>query len=110
MTELEGYEQQIQERLKATAEQQKMIEGLLAGGALRQAFDSSLQNKPQFLKLHQQPLAQAWGGDYSSLQSEAATVDELGLFLPGSRSKPTSQVLTWRVTGRWVRWRWWSFP
>ncbi len=92
LTELEGYEQQIQERLKTIAEQEKVIEGLLAGGALRQAFDSYLLNKAQFLKLHQQLLAQARDGDYSSVESQAAMVDELGLLFAGQSEQAFGQL------------------
>src|SRR5690606_19550452 len=92
LTELEGYEQQVLERLKTIAEQEKVIEGLLAGGALRQAFDSYLLNKAQFLKLHQQLLAQARDGDYSSVESQAAMVDELGLFFAGQSEQAFGQL------------------
>lgn len=92
LTELEGYEQQIQERLKTIAEQEKVIEGLLAGGPLRQAFDSYLLNKAQFLKLHQQLLAQARDGDYSSVESQAAMVDELGLLFAGQSEQAFGQL------------------
>ena len=92
VTELDGYEQQIQERIKTIAGQEKVISGLLVGPALRQAFDSYLLKKSQYLELHQQLLAQARNGDYGSIESQAAMVDELGLFFAGQSEQAFGQL------------------
>lgn len=92
LVEIEGYEQQIQQRLKTIAEQEKIIDGLIAGDALRQAYSGYQANKANFLKLHEQLLARARDGDYSTVDSQAGMADELGLFFAGQSEQAFSQL------------------
>ena len=92
LVEIEGYEQQIQQRLKTIAEQEKIIDGLIADDALRQAYSGYQANKANFLKLHEQLLARARDGDYSTVDSQAGMADELGLFFAGQSEQAFSQL------------------
>ncbi|QXZ10473.1 MCP four helix bundle domain-containing protein [Comamonas sp. Y33R10-2] len=92
LLEVEGYEQQIEQRLKTIAEQEKIIDSLISSDALRQAFSAYQLNKAQFLKLHAELLTQAKGGDYSTVESQASMGDELGLFFAGQSEQAFVQL------------------
>ena len=92
LVELEGYEQQVQQRLKTIAEQEEIIASLIDSDVLRQAYSSYQANKAEFLKLHEQLLAQARDGDYSTVESQAAMGDELGLFFAGQSEQAFGQL------------------
>ena len=92
LVEIEGYEQQIQQRLKTIAEQEKVVNELIASQPLRQAYEGYQVSKANFLKLHEQLLARARDGDYNTVDSQAGMADELGLFFAGLSEQAFSQV------------------
>ena len=92
LVEIEGYEQQIQQRLKTIAEQEKVVNELIASQPLRQAYEGYEVNKANFLKLHEQLLARARDGDYNTVDSQAGMADELGLFFAGLSEQAFSQL------------------
>ena len=83
LVEIEGYEQQIQQRLKTIGEQEKVMAGLLAGEALRAAYAEYQKHKETFLDLHEQLLSRARDGRYNTVEEQAAMADEMGLFFAG---------------------------
>ncbi|WP_182286455.1 methyl-accepting chemotaxis protein [Comamonas testosteroni] len=92
LVEIEGYEQQIQQRLKTIAEQEKVVNDLIASQPLREAYEGYQANKANFLKLHEQLLARARDGDYNTVDSQAGMADELGLFFAGLSEQAFSQL------------------
>ena len=70
LVEIEGYEQQIQQRLKTIAEQEKVVHELIASPPLREAYEGYQANKANFLKLHEQLLARARDGEVPMIRLE----------------------------------------
>ena len=92
LVEIEGYEQQSQQRFKTIAAQEKVLEGLIEGDALRQSYAGYQSLKAQFVKLHEQLLARARDGNYNTVDDQAAMADELGLFFAGESEAAFSQL------------------
>ncbi|MFD2755508.1 methyl-accepting chemotaxis protein [Comamonas terrae] len=92
LVEIEGYEKQIQERLKTIAEQEKTVERLIAGEALQAAYADYQRYKAEFFKLHSQLLARARDGNYNTVEDQAAMADELGLFFAGESESAFSRL------------------
>ncbi|GGH55839.1 hypothetical protein GCM10010975_13850 [Comamonas phosphati] len=83
LVEIEGFEKQIQQRLQAIAGQEKTVEQLISGEALKAAYADYQRYKAEFFKLHEQLLARARDGNYNTVEDQAAMVEELGLFFAG---------------------------
>ena len=83
LVEIEGFEKQIQQRLQAIAGQEKTVEQLISGEALKAAYADYQRYKAEFFKLHEQLLARARDGNYNTVDDQAAMVEELGLFFAG---------------------------
>ena len=92
LQEVDGFEQQIQQRLKTIADQEKVMHDLIEGEALRAAFDDYLKYKAAFLDLHQQLLNRTKDGSYGSVEEEAAMVDAMGLFFAGESEQAFSKL------------------
>ena len=92
LQEVDGFEQQIQQRLKTIADQEKVMHDLIEGEALRAAFDDYLKYKAAFLDLHQQLLNRTKDGSYGSVEEQAAMVDAMGLFFAGESEQAFSKL------------------
>ncbi|WP_218240091.1 methyl-accepting chemotaxis protein [Comamonas fluminis] len=92
LQEVDGFEQQIQQRLKTIADQEKVMHDLIEGDALRAAFDDYLKYKAAFLELHQQLLNRTKDGNYGSVEEQAAMVDAMGLFFAGESEQAFSKL------------------
>ena len=92
LQEVDGFEQQIQQRLRTIADQEKVMHDLIEGDALRAAFDDYLKYKAAFLDLHQQLLNRTKDGSYGSVEEQAAMVDAMGLFFAGESEQAFSKL------------------
>ncbi|CAM4165891.1 Chemotaxis protein [Comamonas aquatilis] len=101
LQEVEGFEAQIQQRLKTIAEQEKVLDGLIDGQQLRAAFDNYLGYKAEYLKLHQRMLSIARDGDFNTVESQAAMADEMGLFFAGEFENAFSKLA--ESTGKFMQ-------
>ena len=92
LQEIEGFELQIQQRLKTIGEQEKVLSELIEGEALRASFVDYQKNKAEFLDLHQQLLNRARDGNYNTVDEQAAMADQMGLFFAGESENAFSRL------------------